>query len=104
MIDLHCHPLPGVDDGPASTEDAVAMLRRAHCGHPDAATPHISPRYPDNRAGNIGSAVVALQTEAAAASVESGSSPELSWISCTARLCTIGVALAASWERSVHAR
>lgn len=27
MIDLHCHILPGVDDGPASLEEALAMIR-----------------------------------------------------------------------------
>jgi protein-tyrosine phosphatase len=27
MIDLHCHILPGIDDGASSTEDALAMLR-----------------------------------------------------------------------------
>lgn len=29
MIDLHCHLLPEVDDGPATVEDAVAMARMA---------------------------------------------------------------------------
>jgi protein-tyrosine phosphatase len=29
MIDLHCHILPGIDDGPASLEDAVRMARIA---------------------------------------------------------------------------
>ena len=29
MIDLHCHILPGVDDGARSLEDAVAMCRMA---------------------------------------------------------------------------
>src|SRR5262249_34167792 len=27
MLDLHCHILPGVDDGPTSLEDALAMAR-----------------------------------------------------------------------------
>jgi protein-tyrosine phosphatase len=27
MLDLHCHILPGVDDGPASLDEAVAMAR-----------------------------------------------------------------------------
>jgi protein-tyrosine phosphatase len=27
MLDLHCHILPGVDDGPASLEEALAMAR-----------------------------------------------------------------------------
>jgi protein-tyrosine phosphatase len=29
VIDLHCHVLPGVDDGPASLADALAMCRLA---------------------------------------------------------------------------
>ena len=29
MIDLHCHVLPGVDDGPAGLADALAMCRMA---------------------------------------------------------------------------
>jgi protein-tyrosine phosphatase len=29
MIDLHCHILPGIDDGPRTLEDAVAMCRAA---------------------------------------------------------------------------
>jgi protein-tyrosine phosphatase len=27
MVDLHCHILPGVDDGPATLDDALAMAR-----------------------------------------------------------------------------
>jgi protein-tyrosine phosphatase len=30
MIDLHCHLLPAVDDGPESMEESVAMARAAH--------------------------------------------------------------------------
>jgi protein-tyrosine phosphatase len=29
MIDLHCHILPGIDDGPATREEAIAMCRMA---------------------------------------------------------------------------
>ena len=29
MIDLHCHILPGVDDGPVSQDESIAMARRA---------------------------------------------------------------------------
>ena len=41
MVDLHCHILPGVDDGADSLEESLAMARLAvgqrracHCGHP----------------------------------------------------------------------
>ena len=42
MIDLHCHILPGVDDGAANLADAVAMCRLAHADGCAAmvATPH----------------------------------------------------------------
>ena len=29
MIDLHCHVLPGVDDGPADWDGALEMMRMA---------------------------------------------------------------------------
>ncbi|WP_146032884.1 tyrosine-protein phosphatase [Geothermobacter hydrogeniphilus] len=43
MIDLHCHILPGVDDGPSDLEGALAMARVAAADgiHRLAATPHV---------------------------------------------------------------
>jgi len=42
MIDLHCHILPGIDDGPRTREDALAMCRLAAADGCRAmvATPH----------------------------------------------------------------
>src|SRR5918999_869099 len=42
MIDLHCHVLPGVDDGPGNLAEAVAMCRMAADDGCEAmvATPH----------------------------------------------------------------
>ncbi|WP_318617721.1 tyrosine-protein phosphatase [Priestia megaterium] len=42
MIDIHCHILPGVDDGAKSVEDSVAMARQAVSEgiHTIIATPH----------------------------------------------------------------
>jgi protein-tyrosine phosphatase len=42
-VDLHCHLLPGVDDGAATTADALAHARRLHAeGVRDVAcTPHV---------------------------------------------------------------
>ncbi|MBV8200852.1 MAG: hypothetical protein JOZ15_09540, partial [Acidobacteria bacterium] len=42
MIDLHCHVLPGIDDGPRSLEQAVEMCRVAAAAGCEAlvATPH----------------------------------------------------------------
>jgi protein-tyrosine phosphatase len=44
MIDLHCHILPGVDDGPANVEGAVALARALLQDGVDrvVATPHES--------------------------------------------------------------
>ena len=42
-IDLHCHILPGVDDGAVDMEEALAMCRRAAADgcHTLVATPHL---------------------------------------------------------------
>ena len=46
-IDLHCHLLPGVDDGARDLADAVAMARQAQADGIAAvcATPHIRPDH-----------------------------------------------------------
>lgn len=47
MIDLHCHLLPAIDDGPATLEDALALARAAAAGgtRTMVATPHIDHRW-----------------------------------------------------------
>jgi len=54
VIDLHCHVLPGIDDGPATIEDSLALARAAASAgtHIVVATPHVSWEYP-NRAETI---------------------------------------------------
>jgi protein-tyrosine phosphatase len=51
MIDIHCHILPGVDDGAKSWNDAVEMCRMAFAdGITDVvATPHANYEYPYHR-------------------------------------------------------
>jgi protein-tyrosine phosphatase len=54
MIDLHCHLLPGIDDGPATLDDALALARAlvADGVRHVVATPHIFPgRYENKRSG-----------------------------------------------------
>jgi hypothetical protein len=48
MIDLHAHILRGLDDGPATLEDAIAILRAAAGDGTEliAATPHVRDDYP----------------------------------------------------------
>ena len=48
MIDIHCHPLPGIDDGAKSFDIAVAMCQMAANDGTThlVATPHCNYRYP----------------------------------------------------------
>lgn len=64
MIDLHCHILPGIDDGAA---DLSVSLEMAHSFAADgvfvvACTPHILPGLYHNTAAGIRKAVRELQT------------------------------------------
>jgi len=52
MIDLHCHLLPGIDDGPATLEEALEMARIAVANGITEAyvTPHLHPgRWENDR-------------------------------------------------------
>ena len=48
MVDLHCHILPGLDDGAATMEDALELARAARTAGIDTmvATPHIRDDHP----------------------------------------------------------
>jgi protein-tyrosine phosphatase len=50
MIDLHCHILPGIDDGPATIDGSLDFARAAAAAGMTTmiATPHVSPRYPND--------------------------------------------------------
>jgi protein-tyrosine phosphatase len=52
VIDIHCHLLPGVDDGPATMEDSIALAERLALDGVETvvATPHVSPAYPTSAA------------------------------------------------------
>lgn len=63
MIDLHCHMLPGIDDGAVDLEMALKMARMAVADgvHTLACTPHIYPGLYENTASGIRKAVDSLQ-------------------------------------------
>lgn len=63
MIDLHCHMLPGIDDGAPDMETALAMARMAAADGITtvACTPHIYPGLYENTAAGIRRAVEAFR-------------------------------------------
>lgn len=64
MIDLHCHILPGIDDGSTDLEMSLAMARIAVADGTRvlACTPHIYPGLYMNNSAGISAARDALQT------------------------------------------
>jgi protein-tyrosine phosphatase len=71
MIDLHCHVLPGIDDGPATMEESLELGRAAARSGVKTlvATPHVSRRYP-NGPRVIRERVQAVQSALRVAGVE----------------------------------
>ena len=84
MIDLHCHLLPGVDDGPAHMDDALAMAHMAVADgiRTSVMTPHIHPGRYDNERQTIEAAVqrfdAALRAEGIALQVRAGAEVRIS--------------------------
>lgn len=71
MIDLHCHMLPSIDDGPTSLDVSLAMAR---CAVADgitftACTPHIYPGLYENSKDGIAAAVDAFRVQLAEAGI-----------------------------------
>lgn len=71
MIDLHCHLLPAVDDGPTTMDEAVAMARAfAEAGTTAVAvTPHVSWDYPETTPAAIAGGVAEVRAALAEADV-----------------------------------
>jgi protein-tyrosine phosphatase len=70
MIDLHCHVLPGIDDGPDTMQGSVEFARAALAAGTQmlVATPHVSTRYP-NDVARIARARDALRERLAAENI-----------------------------------
>lgn len=62
VIDLHCHVLPGVDDGPQTLEESLAIAHAAIATGTKTivATPHVSWEWPANSAASIARACDAV--------------------------------------------
>ena len=89
MIDLHCHVLPGIDDGPQTLEDSLALARAAAAAgiFTIVATPHVSWEYP-NRAYKIARAVAELngqlKAEGSALRIQRGAEIAMTRVGSTA--------------------
>ncbi|MGP0047435.1 MAG: tyrosine-protein phosphatase [Solirubrobacteraceae bacterium] len=72
MIDLHCHVLPGLDDGPATLEDSLALCRAARAGGTRTlvATPHLGWHHPGVDAAAVHSRVVEVNQALRAARID----------------------------------
>ncbi len=71
MIDLHCHLLPGIDDGPATLAEALAMARLAvaHGIREARVTPHLHVGRWENDRARIAAAVDSFRMELESAGI-----------------------------------
>ncbi|HEY1375302.1 MAG TPA: CpsB/CapC family capsule biosynthesis tyrosine phosphatase [Gemmataceae bacterium] len=72
LVDTHCHLLAGLDDGPKTPADAVAMCRRAYdqgVRH-SVALAHQNDHYPDNTPDRLRAGFRRLTADLAAAGLD----------------------------------
>ena len=85
MIDLHCHLLPGIDDGPAKPRDSIAVAEAAYYDGVEviAATPHAREDHPAvvaaELAGRCDSIRQVLQVHEVPVTVVSGAEVDMAW-------------------------
>lgn len=72
MLDLHCHLLPGIDDGAVDLDMALEMARMAVADGITtvACTPHIYPGMYDNSGDGIRAAIAAFRLELASRDID----------------------------------
>jgi protein-tyrosine phosphatase len=72
VIDLHCHVIPDLDDGPPTLEDTLVLCRAALAAGTRTviATPHVSWDYPDVDAAAVHAEVAAVNAALRKASID----------------------------------
>jgi protein-tyrosine phosphatase len=72
VVDLHCHVLPGVDDGPVTLEESIEFARAAALDGTTtiAATPHVDFGHPEIDSAFVAARVGSLQESLDEAGVE----------------------------------
>jgi protein-tyrosine phosphatase len=86
VIDLHCHLLPGIDDGPPSLEDSVRLAAALVCDGVEtvAATPHLRSDFPGVRPDELAQRVEQLSRELAVRGIPLevvvGGELDMSWV------------------------
>lgn len=85
MYDLHCHFIPGLDDGARTVEEAIQLLKMAQLNGIShiVSTPHINPGHFDNTLAGIQQGLASLK----AAAIEAGVSVQLA-AAAEVRLCS----------------
>ena len=65
LYDIHCHIVPGIDDGAEDLRESLAMARMAVADgiHTIIATPHQAGNFAENRGQTIRERVAKLQHE-----------------------------------------
>ena len=81
MIDLHCHILPGIDDGPSSLEGSVELAAAmAGAGVTTvAATPHVRPDFPGVKPSELPGRVSELAAAAPQVSLVQAGEVDVFW-------------------------
>lgn len=84
MLDLHCHYLPGVDDGARTLDEGLALVRSALANGIERIllTPHVHPGRYDNALINL-----KPRFETFRRAIESAQLPVQLALGCEARLC-----------------
>jgi protein-tyrosine phosphatase len=85
LVDVHCHILPGIDDGAPDVDAALDLARTAAADgvRVIAATPHVRPDHPRVRPNELGDRCAALGERLAEAAIDleviAGGEVDLAW-------------------------